>query len=64
MNYEKEYIDYLIKESDKVEKIKPILDGYFLNSISFDGVVILVEKYDITTFHKFKKSINIDSFLK
>lgn len=63
MKYQKEYIDLLIKESAFSPGIKPILEKYFLNSISFVDLtnIISISEIGVTKFSTFKKDKDIDS---
>ena len=63
MKHEKEYIDYLVKESKKNKLIEPLLDDYFITD-DFQSVLdghnpeLNVESYNV-----FVKNISIDSLL-
>ena len=63
MDYEKEYINYLIKNVGEIDT--KILDAYFLNEIEFNEVVesIDVTRCDIMSFNTFVKSKKIDDLL-
>lgn len=63
MNYEKEYIDFLIKESEEFPLVKPILEKYLLNTIEFDELVEYISYEPIGVMHwkAFKKDKDIDS---
>jgi hypothetical protein len=56
MDYEKEYIKYLIENVNKIDT--KLLDLYFLNEIEFDILIesIDVTKFDIMSFNTFVKS--------
>jgi hypothetical protein len=63
MNYEKEYINYLI--SEKVNLDTQILDKYFLNQITFEELIknLDVTKWNVLSYTKFVKEIKINLFL-
>lgn len=63
MDYEKEYINYLIENASEIDT--KILDAYFLNEIEFNEVVesIDVTRCDIMSFNTFVKSKKIDDIL-
>lgn len=61
MRYEKEYIDYLIKESKTNTSVCKLLDDYFTDEIDFEKVVSLVISIPgITNYHIFDKDKRID----
>jgi hypothetical protein len=62
MNYEKEYIDFLIKESVKFPLVKPILEKYLLNTIEFEELVEYISdnKTGVIHWRSFKKDKDID----
>jgi hypothetical protein len=63
MNYEKEYIDYLISNKEKIKT--DILDSYFYNKITFEEVLEKLDttKMDILSYEKFVKEIKIKEIL-
>lgn len=63
MNYEKEYINYLISKKEKIET--DILDDYFYNKITFGEVLEKLDttKMDILSYEKFIKEIKIKEIL-
>lgn len=60
MNYEKEYIDYLIENVDNINT--DTLDAYFLDKIDFTSLVesIDVTEHDVMSYNTFVKSKKID----
>jgi hypothetical protein len=64
MNYEKEYINYLIENVKEIDN--KILDDYFLNKIEFDEVIESIDatKFDVMSFNTFIKSKKIDDLFK
>ena len=66
MNYEKEYIDFLIEESSKNPKIKPFLEEYLYNKIDFSELVELLNEniFDILSWRNFKKDKDIDKLFE
>ena len=64
MQYEKEYINYVISEVINFPEIETILEGYLMNEIDFNGLVKSIEEnVDIYSYRIFKKSIDIDNLL-
>jgi hypothetical protein len=63
MDYEKEYINYLIENVKSIDT--GLLDLYFLNEIDFDRLVesIDVTELDVMSFNTFIKSKKIDDLL-
>jgi len=63
MNYEKEYIKYLIDNVNEIDT--SLLDLYFLDEIDFTRLIesIDVTEYDIMSFNTFVKSKKIDNLL-
>jgi hypothetical protein len=63
MNYEKEYIKYLIDNVNEIDT--SLLDLYFLDEIDFTRLIesIDVTEYDIMSFTTFVKSKKIDNLL-
>lgn len=63
MNYEKEYMYYLISKKGKIET--DILDDYFYNKITFEEVLEKLDttKMDIISYEKFVKEIKIREIL-
>lgn len=63
MNYEKEYIDYLIENVNEIDN--KVLDAYFLNEIEFNEVTesIDVTKYNVMSYNTFVKSKKLDDLL-
>jgi len=63
MNYEKEYIDYLIENVKQIDN--KVLDAYFLNEIEFNEVIesIDVTKYNVMSYNTFVKSKKLDDLL-
>lgn len=63
MKYEKEYIDFLIKESVDFPLVRPILEKYLLNQIDFEKLVdqITNSEIGVVDWKSFKKSKDIDS---
>lgn len=63
MNYEKEYMNYLISKKEKMET--DILDNYFYNKITFEEVLEKLDttKMDILSYEKFVKEIKIREIL-
>jgi hypothetical protein len=64
MDYEKEYINYLIENVNNIDT--GLLDLYFLNEIDFTRLVesIDVTKFDVMSFNTFIKSKKIDDLFK
>jgi hypothetical protein len=58
MNFEKDYISYLIKQENI--KINKVLEKYLLNEISFTDLVKEINVNDIMTFQTFIKSKMLD----
>ena len=65
MNYEKEYIDFLIKEHSDNPNIKDFLEKYLYNKIDFSEFIKLIDNnvFDVINWKKFKKDKDIDSLL-
>lgn len=63
MNYEKEYINYLISKKEKIKK--DILDNYFYNKITFEEILEKIDttEMDILSYEKFIKEIKIKEIL-
>jgi len=63
MNYERDYIKYLI--SEKVNLDTQILDKYLLNQITFEELIedLDVTKWNVLSYTKFVKEIKINLFL-
>jgi hypothetical protein len=63
MNYEKEYIEYLIENVKNLDT--EFLDRYFLDKIDFEELIELIDttKYNIISYKNFVKSKNIDDIL-
>jgi hypothetical protein len=61
MNYEKEYIKYLIDNVDEIDT--GLLDLYFLNEIDFTRLIeyINVTEHNVMSFNTFVKSKKIDN---
>jgi len=61
MDYEKQYIDYLIENVKNIDS--GILDDYFLDKIDFSSVIesIDVTKYDVMSYNTFLKDKKIDN---
>jgi len=66
MNYEKEYIDFLIVESSKNPKIKPFLEEYLYNKINFSELADLLSEniFDVLSWKNFKKDKDIDKLFE
>jgi hypothetical protein len=64
MDYEKEYINYLVENVNQIDT--GLLDLYFLDKIDFTSLIesIDVTKYDVMSFNSFVKSKKIDDLLK
>jgi hypothetical protein len=62
MNYEKEYIQYLIE--NKVLIDTSLLDNYFLNKIDFETLIESVDPLEVQSYKNFVKSKKIDELLK
>lgn len=62
MNYEKEYIQYLIENQVLIDT--SLLDNYFLNKIDFETLIESVDPLDVQSYKNFVKSKNIDELLK
>jgi hypothetical protein len=60
MNYEKEYIDYLIENIKEIDT--KILDNYFLNKLNFNSLIesINIKRYNIMSYTTWIKSRKID----
>ncbi len=67
MDYEKKYIEYIIKESTNTPELKPALTNLLLDKIDFESFVISIQSitwnYNVDTFKQFKKSIDLDNLL-
>lgn len=63
MNYEKEYIEYLIENVKNLDT--EFLDRYFLDQIDFEELIESIDttKYDVISYKNFVKSKNIDDIL-
>lgn len=63
MNYEKEYIEYLIENVKNLDT--EFLDRYFLDQIDFEELIESIDttKYDVISYSNFVKSKNIDDIL-
>lgn len=63
MDYEKEYVEFLISESTNFPEIKPILENYLLDRISFNELIkdIYEGGYDVLPWKQFKKDKDINS---
>ena len=63
MNYEKEYIEYLIENVKNLDT--EFLDRYFLDHIDFEELIESIDttKYDVISYKNFVKSKNIDDIL-
>lgn len=63
MDYEKEYINYLIENVKEIDS--KILDAYFLDEIDFNEVIESIDatKYDIMSYNTFLKDKKIDGLL-
>lgn len=64
MDYEKEYINYLIENVNNIDT--SLLDLYFLDKIDFTRLIesIDVTKFDVMSFNTFVKSKKIDGLLR
>jgi hypothetical protein len=62
MNYEKEYIQYLIENQVLIDA--SLLDNYFLNKIDFETLIESVDPLDVQSYKNFVKSKKIDELLK
>lgn len=62
MNYEKEYIQYLIENQVLIDT--GLLDNYFLNKIDFETLIESVDPLDVQSYKNFVKSKKIDELLK
>jgi len=62
MNYEREYIQYLIENQVLIDTT--LLDNYFLNKIDFDTLIESVNPLDVQSYKNFVKSKTIDELLK
>ncbi len=62
MNYEKEYIQYLIENQVLIDT--SLLDNYFLNKIDFETLIESVDPLDVQSYKNFVKSKKIDELLK
>ena len=62
MNYEREYIQYLIENQVLIDTT--LLDNYFLNKIDFDTLIESVNPLDVQSYKNFVKSKKIDELLK
>jgi rRNA-processing protein FCF1 len=62
MNYEKEYIQYLIENQVLIDT--SLLDNYFLNKIDFETLIESVNPLDVQSYKNFVKSKTIDELLK
>lgn len=62
MNYEKEYIQYLIENQVLIDT--SLLDNYFLNKIDFETLIESVDPLDVQSYKNFLKSKTIDELLK
>lgn len=63
MNYEKEYIEYLIENVKNLDT--EFLDRYFLDEIGFEYLIKIIDttKYNVISYKNFVKSKNIDDIL-
>jgi hypothetical protein len=63
MDYEKEYIKYLIDNVNEIDT--SLLDLYFLNEIDFTRLIesIDVTEHSVMSFNTFVKSKKIDNLL-
>lgn len=59
MNYEKEYIQYLIENKCLIET--SLLDSYFLNKMDFETLIESVDTLNVQSYKNFVKSKNIDN---
>jgi hypothetical protein len=62
MNYEKEYIQYLIENQVLIDT--SLLDNYFLNKIDFETLIESVDPLEVQSYKNFVKSKKIDELLK
>lgn len=62
MNYEKEYIQYLIENQVLIDT--SLLDNYFLNKIDFETLIENVDPLEVQSYKNFVKSKKIDELLK
>lgn len=62
MNYEKEYIQYLIENQVLIDT--SLLDNYFLNKIDFETLIESVDPLEVQSYKNFVKSKTIDELLK
>jgi hypothetical protein len=62
MNYEKEYIQYLIENQVLIDT--SLLDNYFLNKIDFETLIESVDPLEVQSYKNFLKSKKIDELLK
>jgi hypothetical protein len=62
MNYEREYIQYLIENQVLIDTT--LLDNYFLNKIDFETLIESVNPLDVQSYKNFVKSKTIDELLK
>lgn len=62
MNYEKEYIQYLIDNQVLIDT--SLLDNYFLDKIDFETLIESINPLDVKSYKSFVKSKTIDDLLK
>ncbi len=62
MNYEKEYIQYLIDNQVLIDT--SLLDNYFLDKIDFETLIESINPLDVKSYKSFVKSKTIDELLK
>lgn len=62
MNYEKEYIQYLIDNQVLIDT--SLLDNYFLDKIDFETLIESINPLGVKSYKNFVKSKTIDDFLK
>lgn len=62
MNYEKEYIQYLIDNQILIDT--SLLDNYFLDKIDFETLIESINHLDVKSYKSFVKSKTIDELLK
>jgi len=61
MEFEKEYINYLIDNKKSIDT--KLLDKYFLNEIDFQTLIESIDLTDIQSYQSFIKSKKIDDLL-
>ena len=62
MDYEKQYVDYLIKNIENIDT--DVLDDYFLDKVDFTSLIESIGVGDdLLSFNTFVKSKKIDNLL-